>query len=137
MPGGAIVPKGTTFIMNAQEVNHDAARYGPNAWSFQPDRFLESKPGLQHVAFGAGSRICPAVAISNRLIRALVTRLLLAFDMDASKEPGRRPNNDPVMFSDVVTELVAHPRFYDCHFKVRDEAWLKSVVAQEQAAALQ
>ena len=136
MPNGAIVPKGTTFIMNAQEINHDEAHFGDDAWTFKPERFLDAKPGLPHVAFGAGSRICPAVAISNRLIRALVTRLLLAFDMTASVEPGRQPNNDAILFSTVVDELVAHPRFYDCHFKVRDAAWLESVVTDEQAAAM-
>jgi phenylacetate 2-hydroxylase len=136
MPSGAVVPKGTTFIMNAQEVNHDEAHFGADAWSFQPERFLKPKPGLSHVAFGAGSRICPAVAISNRIIRAIVTRLILAFEMDSSKEPGRRPNNDAIKFSHVVDELVAHPSFYDCHFKVRNTAWLKSMAAEEQAAPI-
>ncbi|KAF2703726.1 cytochrome P450 [Pleomassaria siparia CBS 279.74] len=135
MPNGAIVPKGTTFIMNAQQVNHDEDHFGADAWSFRPERFLDAKAGLPHVAFGAGSRICPAVAISNRIIRALVTRLILAFDMKASKEPGRRPNNDAIKFSHVVDELVAHPNFYDCHFKARDADWLQRVVTEEQAAA--
>jgi phenylacetate 2-hydroxylase len=126
-------PKGTTFIMNAQEVNHDEGHFGTDAWRFNPDRFLDAKPGLQHVGFGAGSRICPAVAISNRIIRALVTRLVLAFDMTATTEPGRKPNNDAVGFSDVIDQLVAHPRFYDCHFKARDAAWLQSVAGEEEA----
>ena len=130
MPNGAIVPKGTTFIMNAQEVNHDESHFGSDAWSFQPERFMNPKPGLSHVAFGAGSRICPAVAISNRIIRAIVTRLILSFEMVASEEPGRRPNNDAIGFSHVVDELVAHPSFYDCHFKARNAPWLESMVSQ-------
>lgn len=135
MPNGAVVPKGTTFIMNAQEVNHDESHFGPDAWSFQPDRFISPKPGLSHVAFGAGSRICPAVAISNRIIRAIVIRLILAFEMKASKEPGRQPVNDAIKFSHVVDELVAHPRFYDCHFKARNPAWLDKIAAETQRAA--
>ena len=129
MPNGAVVPAGTTFIMNAQQVNHDESHFGADAWSFQPERFLNPKPGLDHVAFGAGSRICPAVAISNRIIRAIVTRLILSFDMVASKDPARKPNNDAIGFSHVVDELVAHPSFCDCHFKARDAAWLERMVA--------
>ena len=130
MPNGAVVPKGTTFIMNAQEVNHDESHFGTDAWSFQPERFINPKPGLSHVAFGAGSRICPAVAISNRIIRAIVTRLILSFEMVASNEPGRSPNNDAIGFSHIVDELVAHPSFYDCHFKARNAIWLKSMVVE-------
>jgi phenylacetate 2-hydroxylase len=131
LPSGAVVPKGTTFIMNAQGVNHDEAHF-TDAWCFNPERFLDAKPGLPHVAFGAGSRICPAVAISNRIVRALVTRFILAFDMKATEEPGRKPKNDGIGFSDVIDQLVAHPRFYDCHFQPRDTAWLQSVAAEER-----
>jgi phenylacetate 2-hydroxylase len=133
MPNGAIVPKGTTFIMNAQQVNHDESHFGDDAWTFKPERFINAKPGLKHVAFGAGSRICPAVAISDRIIRAIVTRLILSFEMTASKEPGRAPNNHPIHFSHVVDELVAHPAFYDCHFKARNAAWLERMVADTPA----
>lgn len=136
LPNGAVVPKGTTFIMNAQEVNHDKEHYGSDAWRFNPERFLDRKPGLPHAAFGAGSRICPAVAISDRIIRALVTRLVLAFDMTATMEPERKPVVDAVGFSDVINQLVAHPRFYDCHFKARDATWLQSVAGEEKAAQL-
>ena len=131
LPNGAVIPTGTTFIMNAQEVNHDTAHFGADAWSYDPYRFMDSKPGLSHVAFGAGSRICPAVAISNRIICAVLTRLILAFEIDETTVAGRRPNVDALDFSDVYDELVAHPRFYDAHFKTRDEAWLKSVMAED------
>lgn len=135
LPSGITIPTGTTFVMNAQEVNHDATHFGSDAWSFDPYRFMDNKPGLPHVAFGAGSRICPAVAISNRIIYALLIRLILAFEMEESKMPGRRPNVDAVKFSDVHDELVAHPRFYDAHFKTRDESWLMSLLAEETAQA--
>lgn len=131
LPSGVVLPKGITFIMNAQEANHDEAHFGEDAWTFKPDRFVNSKAGLPHVAFGAGSRICPAMAISNRIICALLTRLILAFEMEESKEPTRRPNVDAIDFSDVYDELVAHPRFYDCHFKTRDAAWLKGIMTEE------
>lgn len=135
LSNGIVIPKGTTFIMNAQEVNHDESHFGSDAWSFKPDRFIDGNPGLSHVAFGAGSRICPAVAISNRIICALLTRLILAFEMDQAKDSERRPNLDPIHFSDVYDELVAHPKFYDCGFKVRDPEWLEKVLADDMASA--
>lgn len=133
LPSGIVIPKGMTFIMNAQEANHDEDHFGADAWTFKPDRFVDSKAGLPHVAFGAGSRICPAMAISNRIICALLTRMILAFEMEESKEPSRRPNVSAIGFSDVYDELVAHPKFYDCQFSVRDPAWLDSILAEEKA----
>ncbi|KFA62646.1 hypothetical protein S40285_08027 [Stachybotrys chlorohalonatus IBT 40285] len=137
LPNGTVVPRGATFIMNAQEVNHDVAHFGPDAWTFKPDRFLTTNTaaGLPHVAFGAGSRICPAVAISNRIICALLTRLILAFDMEETDEVARRPNVGAIEFSDVHDALVAHPKFYDCKFKARDAAWLEGVLKEDLAAA--
>jgi phenylacetate 2-hydroxylase len=123
-----LFPKGITFIMNAQEANHDLAHYGEDAWTFNPYRFIGNDDSLPHLAFGAGSRICPAVAISNRLITAILTRLILAFKMTESKGE-KQPNIDPVNFSDVYDELVAHPRFFDCNFVARDDTWLKHITS--------
>ncbi|KAI1344644.1 cytochrome P450 [Xylariaceae sp. FL0016] len=130
MPDGVILPAGITVILNAQQVNHDEAHFGEDAWTYKPDRFVGSEAGLPHVAFGAGSRICPAVAISNRIIYALLVRLILAFEMEGGAKEGKKPNVHPVEFSDVYDQLVAHPRFYDCHFKVRDGAWLEGRLSQ-------
>lgn len=135
LPSGITIPKGTTFIMNAQKVNHDESQFGSDAWTFNPDRFIDSKPGLPHVAFGAGSRICPAVAISNRIICALLVRLVLAFEMEQTSDSNKRPNLDPIHFSDVYHELVAHPKFYNCQFKVRDAVWLEKTLGDDLASA--
>lgn len=62
------IPKGTTLIMNAQQANHDTAWYGDDALEFKPTRFLGNSNSLPHLTFGAGSRICPAAALSNRII---------------------------------------------------------------------
>lgn len=134
MPDGTVLPKGITLIMNAQEINHDSDHFGSDAWTYNPERFINSEAGLPHVAFGAGSRICPAVAISNRIICALLTRLILAFEMEGSKNPDRAPSVHPIHFSDVHDQLVAHPKFYDCHFKVRDPVWLRSVLQEGEFA---
>lgn len=125
---GVLIPKGVTMILNAQEANHDIDHYGEDAWTFNPYRFIGDDNPLPSLAFGAGSRICPAVAISNRLITALLTRLILAFEMKQT-DGIKRPNIDPIGFSDVLDQLVAHPRFFDCHFMARDEAWLQKITA--------
>ncbi|EXJ90262.1 hypothetical protein A1O1_03361 [Capronia coronata CBS 617.96] len=139
LPNGVTLPKGITLVMNAQEANHEEAHYGADAWKFNPDRFIDSSEavgaGLPHLTFGAGSRICPAVAISNRIICALLTRLILAFEMDGSSQEGRSPNVDPLDFSNVYDRLVAHPRYYDCHYKARDPAWLESVLKEAEMEA--
>jgi phenylacetate 2-hydroxylase len=64
----AIIPKGTAMIMNAQEANHDKSWYGDDADKFNPARFLDNDTSLPHMTFGAGSRICPAASLSNRII---------------------------------------------------------------------
>lgn len=65
---GAIIPTGTAMIMNAQEANHDKAWFGEDADKFKPARYMDNDTFLPHLTFGAGSRICPAAALSNRLI---------------------------------------------------------------------
>ncbi|KAK5120929.1 hypothetical protein LTR85_005713 [Meristemomyces frigidus] len=65
---GSVIPKGVTMIMNAQQGNHDRSWYGPDAETFNPARFVGNDTSLPHLTFGAGSRICPAAALSNRII---------------------------------------------------------------------
>lgn len=65
---GTVIPKGITMIMNAQQANHDQAWYGDDALEFKPARFIGNTGSLPHLTFGAGSRICPAAALSNRII---------------------------------------------------------------------
>lgn len=66
---GILIPKGVTLIMNAQEANHDKSWFGGDAATFNPRRFIGNDTPLPHLTFGAGSRICPAVALSNRIIK--------------------------------------------------------------------
>ncbi|KAH8645458.1 cytochrome P450 [Xylariales sp. PMI_506] len=130
---GLFFPEGITFIMNAQEANHDLEQFGEDAWSYQPERYIGNDSPLPHLGFGAGVRICPAVAISNRLICAILTRIILAFEFHEPEEgEGRKPNIDPIDFSDVYNQLVAHPRFYDAKYTTRDEAWLRKILSEEQ-----
>jgi len=125
-----VIPEGITMIMNAQEANHDVDQFGEDAWDYNPDRYIGNDNPLPHLTYGAGARICPAMAISNRIICALLTRLILAFEFQEPEAgKGRKPDVDPIHFSDVYNELVAHPKFYDAQFVARDEVWLKKIIA--------
>lgn len=136
------------MIMNAQQANHDPEWYGEDAGFFNPTRFMGNDNPLPHLTYGAGSRICPAVAISNRIMSALILRLVLAFEMkevEGTRKPGVHMYVPCAMhfdvlllilnridFSDVHTGLVAQPKFFDCSFKARDELWLKDIIAKPE-----
>ncbi|RDW58438.1 hypothetical protein BP5796_12368 [Coleophoma crateriformis] len=123
---GTTIPKGMAVTMNIQGVNHDPEHYGPDATTFNPRRFVDDPTPMPHLSYGAGGRICPAWMISNRIMGAILTRLILAFDMK-QVEGTRLPSIDMIDFSDAYG-LVAMPREYDCAFVARDEKWLKSVL---------
>ncbi|KAK4496452.1 hypothetical protein PRZ48_012432 [Zasmidium cellare] len=78
-----VIPKGMTFILNSQQVSHDEAHFGDDAWNFDPRR-------------------------------------------------GRKPSVHPINFSDVYSQVISHPRFFDCCFEARDPEWLETVTAGEK-----
>jgi phenylacetate 2-hydroxylase len=125
---GAKIPKGMGVTMNIQAVNHDTAHYGDDAAVFKPTRFVGDTTPLPHLSFGTGARICPAYMISNRIMGAVLTRMILAFEMK-QVEGTRLPSTDMIDFSDAYG-LVAMPRSYDCSFVARDESWLKKVLSE-------
>jgi len=76
-----VIPKGMAVTMNIQGVNHDTKHYGSDAFSFNPRRFVDDNTPTPHMSYGVGGRICPAWMISNQIIGATLTRLILAFEM--------------------------------------------------------
>jgi phenylacetate 2-hydroxylase len=127
---GTKIPKGIAVVMNIQALNHDKTHYGDDAYSFNPRRFMGNNEPSPHMSYGVGTRICPAYQISNRIIYAMLTRLLLAFDMK-QVEGTRLPNTDMIDFS-AAYGLVAFPRGYDCSFTARNESWLKEKLASSE-----
>lgn len=125
---GARIPAKTMILINAQAANHDVDHFGPDAATFNPERWLnddfvmhpastipEEKPaqGIQHFSFGAGSRACSGQFIASRLLYTALTRLLACYKIVASEtEP---PNTDYVDYNQFKTALVAIPR----DFKVK------------------
>jgi phenylacetate 2-hydroxylase len=126
---GTTVPKGVTVYMNTQKANLDESWYGEDAKTFNPRRFLSNETSLPHLSFGAGSRICPAVGITNRIMNALLVRLILAFEMkEPEGEGARKPHISWQDWSDVYDSLVTIPRTFDCTFIARDEQWLEQIL---------
>lgn len=119
---GAIIPAKTMILVNAQAANHDVDHFGPDAGTFNPERWLdrtgtglEEKPsqGIQHFSFGAGSRACSGQYIASRLLYTALIRILSCYKIVASeKEP---PNTDYVDYNQFKSALVAIPR----DFKVK------------------
>jgi phenylacetate 2-hydroxylase len=124
---GIRIPKGITMIMNAQDANIDPRYFGHDAAIFNPARFIGNDSSLPTLAFGAGSRQCPATNIASRIMYAMLTRLILAFEIKEAKGPGmRQPSLDKRDFSD-VHGLVDVPRPFDCYLVARDPVWLQSL----------
>ncbi|KAL4945820.1 hypothetical protein BDV06DRAFT_229721 [Aspergillus oleicola] len=133
------IPSGISIHMNAQSINHDKAAYGPDVDIFRPDRWLEVntlKPGpIYQYSFGAGSRMCPAVAISNRVLYATYVRLLVHFKVAASEE--LPPVVDYVEFNEDTSGQSAIPKTYRVKLELRDECEaekLEACLAQSRKA---
>ncbi|KAH8802434.1 phenylacetate 2-hydroxylase [Xylogone sp. PMI_703] len=110
---GVEVPKGVSVFLNAQAINHDKETYGPDADVFRPERWLDpsAAPPPYHFSFGAGSRACPATAVSNRLLYTTFARLILGFKLRIS-ERGPVPDTGYVSYNRDPTMLTAVPKPY-------------------------
>lgn len=104
-----VIPKDITVILDSQQVSHDEEHLGEDAWSFKSNPYLGIDGVLPRMTFCAGSRICPAVGISNRSTYSTLMHLILAFRMSGLKkgEVGRKPSVHPVDFSDVYGQVVS------------------------------
>lgn len=129
---GVRIPKGVTVYMNAQAINHgqcserngqdeitdgqkDETAYGPDAHVFRPERWLDPDnkfkvPAPYHYSYGAGSRACTAIALSNRILYAAFVRLIVHFKFTASKEAP--PTTDYIDFNENRKDASVLPKRY-------------------------
>ncbi|EJP67927.1 Cytochrome P450 CYP504E1 [Beauveria bassiana ARSEF 2860] len=123
---GAIIPAKTMILINAQAGNHDVNHFGPDAGSFNPERWLKSLDppneadahGLAHLSFGTGSRACSGQFIASRMLYSALVRLLASYKFVASEECP--PNTDYVDYNQFKTALVAIPREFKVKLIPRD-----------------
>ncbi|KAF2704586.1 phenylacetate 2-hydroxylase [Pleomassaria siparia CBS 279.74] len=129
---GAVIPKGTMVLINAQAANHDVDHFGPDAGTYNPERWLNNPsssptekevPGISHHSFGAGSRSCPGSLIATKLIYSALFRLLSLYKVVASEE--QPPNTDYVDYNAQKSALVAIPRDFRVRLVRRDEMELR------------
>ncbi|CAG7953342.1 unnamed protein product [Penicillium nalgiovense] len=125
---GATIPPKTMILINAQAGNHDIDHFGPDAGSFNPERWLQTlnppaeaeSSGLGHLSFGTGSRACSGQYLASRLLYSALVRILLSYKIVASKESP--PNTDYVEYNQFKTALVAIPRQFKVKLIPRDSA---------------
>ncbi|KAG2678708.1 hypothetical protein I3760_11G015000 [Carya illinoinensis] len=92
---GYNIPSKTRFFVNAWAIGRDPESWeNPNA--FEPQRFMDSTIDFkgQHfelIPFGAGRRICPAIAFGEATIELALAQLLHSFDWELP--PGTTPKD--------------------------------------------
>ncbi|WVZ17664.1 hypothetical protein V8G54_010646 [Vigna mungo] len=80
---GFQVPEDAQVPFNVWSMGRDSSIWtDPN--SFVPERFLEKEDfkGEDHgfIPFGSGRRMCPGVALANRIVHTILASLLYHFD---------------------------------------------------------
>lgn len=135
---GVQIPKGVSIYVNAQAVNHgmykiqpssvvislvhghsrntvpDKSLYGEDADVFRPERWLDGDnnvPLPYNFSFGAGSRACPAIPISNRLLYAVFARILLQFKVEPPKS-GALLDTNYITYNSDTTVQTCMPKKY-------------------------
>jgi cytochrome P450 len=70
---------------------HDNDDVFPNARTFDPDRFVGSKPGsYEWIPFGGGTRRCLGAAFAHMEMNVVLRTLLRDFTLEPTSEPGER-----------------------------------------------
>ena len=86
---GLVIPKGTTMFLNAWAANHDESVFGPDVYSFRPERYL-NEPEMPHASYGFGTRMCAGFHLANRQLYVLLLMLVWTFKIEISEDEGER-----------------------------------------------
>ena len=81
---GFHVPKDAQVLVNVWSMGRDSDTWA-DPDSFVPERFLDNEKdfrGEDHgfIPFGSGRRMCPGVALANRIVHTVLASLLYHFD---------------------------------------------------------
>lgn len=119
---GYSIPAKTRFFVNAWSIGRD-----PESWvdpeSFLPERFLDENSNIdfkgqdfQLIPFGAGRRICPAIAFGNASVELALAQLLHSFDWELPHETQPKDLDMTEVFGITMHRIanlmvIAKPRF--------------------------
>jgi phenylacetate 2-hydroxylase len=153
-----VIPAGTTFFMvcsssclcSTIHVSSLADGFGQNAYAadydeerfkmpekFIPERFLhDTEVGTPHYAYGAGSRMCAGSHLANRELYTAYIRLITAFDMFPSDDPGDAPCIDCIEANSMPTSLTLDPKPFKIGIKARSEKKLRQWIAEAEERTL-
>ncbi|KAF4121479.1 phenylacetate 2-hydroxylase [Geosmithia morbida] len=123
--GDAVIPAGTTFLMNAYAADHDDERFR-DPHRMIPERFLnDTETGTPHYSYGAGSRMCAGSHLANRELFTAFVRLITAFHILPARDPADAPIMDPIECSANPTSLTTDPKPFKIGLRARDETLLR------------
>jgi cytochrome P450 len=90
------IPKGTLCLVNLWQCHHDPASYGPDAASFNPERFLDEHGRLipgpvetrddGHSAYGFGRRACVGKHAANDSLFIDIATVLWAARLEPARD---------------------------------------------------
>lgn len=105
----SIIPSGTILLMNSFAANFDPNHF-KNPFLFNPERFKNFVPGkLEHMGFGAGSRMCAGEKLAEREMYVTIVRLILKFRVYSSANPAKRMNTNILATFEKVDNMVVEP----------------------------
>ena len=113
---GMFIPKGTMCMVNLWQCHHDPETYGPDAASFNPERYLDEHGKLipgpvetrgdGHSAYGFGKRICVGRHAANDSLFIDMATVLWAVRLErALDENGKEIPPDTESTIDLGTVL--------------------------------
>ncbi|MDQ3935473.1 MAG: cytochrome P450 [Actinomycetota bacterium] len=109
--GGVLYPPGTRLMASSYLVHHDASVY-PDPYSFRPERFLESPPGLYTwIPFGGGRRRCLGKAIAELELKCVLREIFGQCELRPdSPEPERTRSHIATVRPSRGARVVLHDR---------------------------
>jgi cytochrome P450 len=95
--GEWVIPEGATLMINVP-LAHSSEDNFPDAESFDPERFVNTKP-MGWIPFGGGFQRCVGAAFANMAMDVTLRTLLREFRLVPTEAPGERPRDHGVIFA--------------------------------------
>ncbi|KAJ7196347.1 cytochrome P450 [Mycena pura] len=132
---GYKIRKGTTVISSLWNMHHNEDEY-PNSYTFDPERFLSTRPGKAavddsladgHYGFGFGRRRCPGQHMAMKSTWIAVVRVLWAFDIERRKDAsGNLMRVDPNL---CTSGLTSRPQEFPVDFVPRSATHIETIMS--------